>query len=130
MNPADKILVIQDSPLINAMLKSRLESADFLVETAETGEEGLTKVLAASYRLILLDYKLPGMDGNQVCRILKGKTETKDVPVVFLSGQDEKQLAALVKETGAQGYITLPFQGEALVRSVREFIAGHGQQIL
>ena len=76
----DKILIIQDSPSVNAMLKFRLESGGFSVETAETGEEGIEKTKAFQYQLILLDYNLPGMNGSQVCRILKNKITPKTFP--------------------------------------------------
>jgi DNA-binding response OmpR family regulator len=85
----EKILIIQDSPSANAMLKFRLESGGFSVETVETGEEGVEKTKASQYQLILLDYNLPGMNGSQVCRILKEKDNTRNTPVVFISSKDE-----------------------------------------
>jgi DNA-binding response OmpR family regulator len=83
----NRILIIQDSPSVNAMLKFRLESGGFSVETAETGEEGVEKTKACQYQLILLDYNLPGINGSQVCRILKEQDNTQNTPIVFMSAK-------------------------------------------
>src|SRR5512147_1599751 len=103
----EKILIIQDSPSANAMLKFRLESGGFSVETAETGEEGIEKTKMTPYQLILLDYNLPGMNGGEVCRILKEQDKTRNTPVIFMSAKDEEKLTQITKEAGANGYIGL-----------------------
>jgi two-component system, OmpR family, alkaline phosphatase synthesis response regulator PhoP len=118
----DKILIIQDSPSVNAMLKFRLESGGFSVETAETGEEGIEKTKAFQYQLILLDYNLPGMNGSQVCRILKKQDNTKNIPIVFMSAKDEEKLQQITKEAGADGYIGLPFEGKKLIDQITGFL--------
>jgi two-component system alkaline phosphatase synthesis response regulator PhoP len=118
----DKILIIQDSPSVNAMLKFRLESAGFSVETAETGEEGIEKTKAGQYQLILLDYNLPGMNGSQVCRILKKQDNTKNTPIVFMSAKDEEKLQEITKEAGAEGYLGLPFEGKKLIDQITGFL--------
>jgi len=118
----EKILIIQDSPSANAMLKFRLESGGFSVETVETGEEGIEKTKASQYQLILLDYNLPGMNGNQICRILKKEDNTKNTPVVFMSAKDEEKLSQITKEAGADGYIGLPFEGKTFIEKIRGFL--------
>jgi two-component system alkaline phosphatase synthesis response regulator PhoP len=118
----DKILIIQDSPSVNAMLKFRLESGGFSVETAETGEEGIEKTKAGQYQLILLDYNLPGMNGSQVCRILKKQDNTKNTPIVFMSAKDEEKLQQITKEAGADGYLGLPFEGKKLIDQITGFL--------
>jgi two-component system alkaline phosphatase synthesis response regulator PhoP len=118
----DKILIIQDSPSVNAMLKFRLESGGFSVETAETGEEGIEKTKAGQYQLILLDYNLPGMNGSQICRILKKQDNTKNTPIVFMSAKDEEKLQQITKETGADGYLGLPFEGKKLIEQITGFL--------
>jgi len=116
-----KILIIQDSPSANAMLKFRLESGGFSVETVETGEEGIEKTKANQYQLILLDYNLPGMNGSQICRILKEQDKTRSTPVVFMSAKDEEKLTQITKEAGADGYIGLPFEGKTFIEKIRGF---------
>ncbi|OGP64851.1 MAG: hypothetical protein A2170_09700 [Deltaproteobacteria bacterium RBG_13_53_10] len=117
-----RILIIQDSPSVNAMLKFRLESGGFSVETVETGEEGIEKTKQEKYQLILLDYNLPGMNGTQVCRILKQRDDTKNIPVVFMSAKDEESLSRITTEAGAQGYVGLPFEGKKFIDKISEFL--------
>lgn len=115
----DKILIIQDSPSINMLLKVRLESAGFFVETAESGEEGIKKAKDARYQVILLDYKLPGINGAEVCRILKKEKDTKDIPIMFMSAQGKDEICNIVKDTGAEGYIPLPIDGKELLEKIK-----------
>ena len=118
----EKILIIQDSPSANAMLKFRLESGGFSVETAETGEEGIEKTKGGPYHLILLDYNLPGMNGAQVCRKLKDEANTKGTPIVFMSAKDEEKLSQITKEAGADGYVGLPFEGKKFIEKIKGFL--------
>lgn len=121
----DRILIIQDSPSVNAMLKFRLESGGFSVETAETGEEGVEKTKACQYQLILLDYNLPGINGSQVCRILKEQDNTQNIPIVFMSAKDEDKLRQITKEAGADGYVGLPFEGKKFIEKITGFLKAH-----
>ena len=118
----DKILIIQDSPSVNAMLKFRLESGGFSVETVETGEEGIEKTKKLQYQLIFLDYNLPEMNGSQVCRILKEGAKTRNIPIVFMSAKDENKLSLITKEAGADGYLVLPIEGKKLIERTKEFL--------
>ena len=118
----ERILIVQDSPSVNAMLKFRLESGGFSVETTETGEEGIEKIKGSQYHLILLDYNLPGMNGAQVCKKLKSEDSTKNTPIVFMSAKDEEKLSQITKEAGADGYIGLPFEGKKFIEKIRGFL--------
>ena len=118
----EKILIIQDSPSANAMLKFRLESGGFSVETTETGEEGIEKTKVSQYQLILLDYNLPGMNGSQVCRILREQDKTRNTPIVFMSAKDEEKLTQITREAGADGFIGLPFEGKTFIEKIRGFL--------
>jgi two-component system, OmpR family, alkaline phosphatase synthesis response regulator PhoP len=118
----DRILIIQDSPSVNAMLKFRLESGGFSVETVETGEEGVEKTKVCQYQLILLDYNLPGINGSQVCRILREQDDTQNTPIVFMSAKDEDKLRQITKEVGADGYIGLPFEGKKFIEKIMGFL--------
>jgi two-component system alkaline phosphatase synthesis response regulator PhoP len=118
----DKILIIQDSPSVNAMLKFRLESGGFSVETVETGEEGVERTRTNPYQLILLDYNLPGMNGSQVCRALREQENTQNTPIIFMSAKDEDKLRQITKEAGADGYIGLPFEGKKFIENITGFL--------
>jgi DNA-binding response OmpR family regulator len=112
------ILIIQDSPSVNAMLRFRLERAGFAIDTAETGEEGIEKIKVSQYHLILLDYNLPGINGSQVCQVLKKREDTKDIPILFISAKDEDKLSQITSEAGADGYIGLPFEGKKFLEKI------------
>lgn len=116
------ILIIQDSPSANMMLKLRLESSGFSVDITETGEGGLEKAKKSKYKLVLLDIQLPGIDGLEVCKILKKEKETKDLPVVFISAKDEDELVRIVKEFGADGYIGIPFEGKKFIDNINKYM--------
>ena len=120
-----KILIIQDSPSVNAMLKFRLEKNGFSVETVETGEEGIEKTKSNPYQLILLDYNLPGMNGGQVCRVIKKEDRTRNIPIIFMSAKDEEKLNQITKEAGADGYIGLPFEGKTFIEKITGFLKTH-----
>ncbi|MGQ9509028.1 MAG: response regulator transcription factor [Thermodesulfobacteriota bacterium] len=115
-----QILIIQDSPSINAMLKFRLEAEGFFVKTVESGEEGIEEIRSHRYQLILLDYHLPGIQGDEVCEILK--KESPHIPIVFISAQDEEKLEDLTRKSGAEGYIGLPMEGNEMVRKIKGFL--------
>lgn len=121
----NQILIIQDSPSINAMLKFRLEAEGFFVRTVETGEEGIEECQRNLYQLILLDYQLPGMRGDEVCRILK--QENPNLPIVFISAQDEEKLSHLTRKAGGDGYIGLPLDGKEMVVRIKGFLKKWGK---
>jgi DNA-binding response OmpR family regulator len=118
----DSILIIQDSPSVNAMLKFRLERGGFAVDTAGTGEEGIEKTKTFQYHLILLDYNLPGINGSQVCEVLKKRDNTRNIPIVFISAKDEDKLSQITREAGADGYIGLPFEGKKFIEKITDLL--------
>ncbi len=118
----DKILIIQDSPSINKVLQARLAKEGLTSDAVETAEEGLEKARQGGYVLILLDISLPGMDGFQACKALKSDEHTKVIPVLFMSAKDEDQIRKCVTECGAQGYITMPFQGSDYINKIKMLI--------
>lgn len=125
---AEKILIIQDSPTINKVLKSRLASCEFYADVCETGEEGVEKAKVGNYELILLDCNLPGISGTEVCRILKKEEKCKNVPIVFMSAEDEDKLIELVKTEGGKCYISFAsgFDGKEFIDKVKNILGGKG----
>jgi twitching motility two-component system response regulator PilG len=117
---AKTILVIDDSPTVCKLVSLSLEQHGHRVLVASEMMEALAKLNETKLDLILLDIMLPGADGYQVCKIIKGYASTKSVPVVMLSGRDgffDKMRARLV---GAQGYITKPFVPNDLLKAVEK----------
>jgi two-component system alkaline phosphatase synthesis response regulator PhoP len=104
-----KILFIDDEPVVLTLMKNRLISRDFLVETATDGVMGLTKAKAWLPDLILLDIAMPGQDGYETCRSLKESRETESIPVVLFTAMQDAQLEVLAKSVGAAKVVRKPF---------------------
>ncbi len=119
MAAQDEILVIDDSPVVVKLLTDILAAEGFQVRSAETGELALRSVAAKPPGLILLDIKLPGMDGFEVCRRLKARKESREIPILFISGLDDLDVKVRGFGLGAVDFITKPFQREELLARVR-----------
>ena len=110
------ILAVDDEAHILELLSFNLEASGYRVVTAATGEDALTVCQQERPAMVLLDIMLPGMDGMEVCRRLKGAPTTADIPIIMLTAKGEEVDKILGLELGADDYITKPF-------SVRELIA-------
>ncbi|HKY63068.1 MAG TPA: response regulator [bacterium] len=118
MPDATKVLVIEDEADIQQLLSYHFQQANWRVEVCGSGSEGLKKAKEKRPDLILLDLMLPGMDGFEVCRILKNDPETKAIPVIMLTAKGEEIDKVVGFELGADDYITKPFSPrELLLRS-------------
>ncbi len=111
------ILIVDDNTIINDFLLEFLGKVGYQVRVANDGESALRSVQARIPELVLLDYKMPGMNGIEVCQRLKANPETKDIPVIFLSGLGETDLKVQALEAGAIDYIIKPIElSEVLVK--------------
>jgi DNA-binding response OmpR family regulator len=119
-----KILIIDDSELVLAMAKDALEEVGYEVFTATNGIEANSYIFSTSNRpdLIVLDIMMPLLDGNKKAKILKEKEFSRDIPIMFISSKDEAELAQLVRDAGADGYICKPFSSQGIVASVRKIL--------
>jgi DNA-binding response OmpR family regulator len=115
------ILIINDSPTVSAMIGYKLSSEGFSVDVVETGEEGVEKAKDGDYKLILLDFTLPGIDGAEVCRLIRGMENTRTTPIVFISAKEESELCEIVKNTGANGRFDVCFDGNKMTNMVKSF---------
>jgi CheY-like chemotaxis protein len=113
------ILVVDDTVDNRKLLARMLGEAGYHVRFAANGESALTSVQAGQPALILLDIRMPGMDGFEVCRRLKENALTRDIPVIFLSGLANKADKLKGFELGAVDYITKPFHNEEVLARVR-----------
>jgi two-component system, cell cycle response regulator DivK len=118
-----RILVIEDQEDNRQILRDLLTSADFEVIEAVDGEAGLAAAAAHKPDLILMDVQLPGIDGYEATRRLKGDAVLRDVPVIAvtahaLSGAEEEARAA-----GCDGYISKPISPRQLLAKVREYLS-------
>jgi len=118
MNPAS-ILVVEDDIDILELLRFNLEREQFRVSTATTGELGIDKAISEPPSLIVLDLALPGIQGLEVCRILKQRTETRHIPVLMLTAKGEESDVVVGLEFGADDYVVKPFKVRELVARIR-----------
>lgn len=114
-----KILVVDDEPFIVELVKFNLESAGYEVITASDGHEALKLIEKDHPDLIILDIMLPGIDGMEICRALRFKMQTKDIPVILLTAKTGEIDKVLGLEMGADDYITKPFSPRELVARVK-----------
>jgi len=117
-----KILVIDDEQDLCETVKAQLESNNFKVATAKDGPEGLNKVKEYKPDLIILDLMMPGMDGFEVCKRLKKDTKTALIPIIVLTALEQEDAAKKALSMGAEGYMVKPFEQEALLFTIREFL--------
>lgn len=114
-----KILIIDDSPAIHALLRARLKDEPVALFSANSGEEGLSMAAAQTPDLILLDVEMPAPDGFEVCRRLKLDSNLAQIPVIFLTGAASSEEKIRGLELGAVDYITKPFDPAELRARVR-----------
>ncbi len=105
---AGAVLVVEDDPHIAGVLTDLLEDEGYRVRLGVDGQ-ALAAALADPPRLVLLDVMMPGMDGIEVCRRLKGDPRTRDVPVVFVTAMPTDVLSTRLGDTPYEGVIRKPF---------------------
>ncbi|SEH32305.1 hybrid sensor histidine kinase/response regulator [Chryseobacterium culicis] len=116
------ILIVDDNQSNLYSLQKLLESKDFQVETANSGEEALGKALKNDYALIILDVQMPDMDGFEVAETLADYSKTKEVPIIFLSAVNtDKKFITQGYASGAKDYVTKPVDPEILLLKVKTF---------
>ncbi|MCD4840449.1 MAG: response regulator [Methanosarcinales archaeon] len=112
-----KILIVDDELDTLIPLKRALEAEDYLVVEASSGMEAIEKARSAHPDLILLDLMMPGMDGFEVCNVLKDDVLTSHIPIIMLTAKGEIDDKIEGIETGADDYVTKPFDlGELKAR--------------
>lgn len=104
-----KILVVDDVESNRMILEEIIKNMHYHPVLAESGEQALEMMKECSPQLVLTDISMPGMDGYELCRILKGKEETKNIPIVFISAFDDPKDMIQGFRLGGEDYITKPF---------------------
>ncbi|MCX7192043.1 MAG: response regulator [Proteobacteria bacterium] len=114
-----KILAVDDTPASLRLLTDILKTEGYEVRSAISGELALRAAAVNPPDLVLLDIRMPGMDGYEVCRCLKLLPETSDVPVIFVSAATETEEKLQGFELGAVDFVTKPYQRDELLARVR-----------
>ncbi len=116
------VLVVEDEAAIATMLRYNLEKSGFRVEEAGDGQEALTRIAEIQPDIVLLDWMLPQMSGIEVCRQIRRRPTTRELPVIMVTARTEDQDAVRGLNTGADDYITKPFNMEALIARIRALL--------
>ncbi|GAB3956292.1 response regulator [Spirosoma harenae] len=123
------ILIVDDRPENIIPLKKILELHRFSVDTAESGEEALKKILKTDYSVIVLDVQMPGMDGFEVANAISGFSKARDTSIIFLSAVNtEKKFITKGYTSGGIDYITKPADPDILVLKVKTLDRLYHQQ--
>ena len=102
------ILVFEDEDALATLLQYNLEKEGYKVSVASDGEEGLMQAEEETPDLVLLDWMLPKVSGIEVCRRLRGRPETRNVPIIMLTARGEESDRVRGLDTGADDYLTKP----------------------
>lgn len=116
---AKKILVVDDEADLVELITYNLKKEGFIVDSSLDGEKALSMVKVGNYDLLILDLMLPGLQGMDLCRIIRNDPEKSGLPVIMLTAKGEEFDRVLGLEMGADDYITKPFSIRELVARVR-----------
>lgn len=119
MDTPKHILVVDDEADLVELISYNLKKEGFSVDSALNGETALSKIKKGKYDLVVLDLMLPGIQGMELCRILKNDPKTETLPIIMLTAKGEEVDKILGLEMGADDYITKPFSPRELVARVK-----------
>ncbi|MDP2763454.1 MAG: phosphate regulon transcriptional regulator PhoB [Brevundimonas sp.] len=113
------ILVMEDEDALATLLSYNLEKEGYRVVVASDGEEGMLQIEERLPDLVLLDWMLPKLSGIEVCRRIRGKSETRNLPIIMLTARGEESDRIRGLDTGADDYLTKPFSMTELTARIR-----------
>ena len=117
-----KILVVDDEVDLVETIRFPLEAEGFNVLVAYNGEDALNQARTETPDLILLDIMLPKLDGYKVCRLLKFDERYRNIPIIMLTARAQEKDKIIGLETGADEYITKPFDMDELLEKVKAYL--------
>lgn len=115
----EKILIVDDEKDIVKMLEYNLKKENFRVFSAYNGEKALEAAKKENPDIIILDLMLPGIDGLEVCRILKNDLKTSSIPIIMLTAKSQETDKIAGLELGADDYVTKPFSPKELIARLK-----------
>ena len=118
-----KILIVDDEVDLVETVRFPLEMEGYRVLVSYNGEDALNQARKENPDLILLDLMLPKLDGYKVCRLLKFDNRYKHIPILMLTAKTQEKDKALGMETGANEYITKPFEMDYLMEKVKAYLS-------
>ena len=121
------VLIGEDEAPLLTLLRYNLEKQGFRVDEAADGQEALLRVAEARPDIMLLDWMLPSLSGIEVCRQLRRRTETRDLPIIMVTARTEDQDAVRALDIGADDYIAKPFAMEHVIARIRALLRRSGR---
>ncbi len=113
-----KVMVVDDAPVDNQNLQRIFSDAGWIVITASSGAEAVSKAKAELPDLIMMDVNMPGLDGFSATRQLMQDPNTKGIPVVFVTSKDQKADRVFAQMLGAKGFVTKPYTPDQILSQV------------
>jgi two-component system alkaline phosphatase synthesis response regulator PhoP len=117
-----KILIADDEPDMITILEFRLKKKGYEILIAANGAEALAKARAIVPDLVILDYRMPILNGLEVCQQLQTDPQTKNIPVLLLTASVQNSMKIDYTSLGIRQYIVKPFEPEILLAAVEEYI--------
>ncbi|MBW2368359.1 MAG: response regulator [Deltaproteobacteria bacterium] len=118
------ILIVDDEPNITMPLEFLLKQHGYRVSVATGGEEALEKIISDKPDLVLLDTMLPGIDGFEVCEVMRLNPKWKDIKIILLTAKGTDVNIATGPVLGADAYITKPFSNADIIENVKGLLEG------
>lgn len=122
-----RVLIVDDERDIVELISYNLRKEGFSVDAAYDGEDALARIQTVAYDLILLDLMLPGVQGVELCRMLRSDAATSHIPIVMITAKSEEVDKIIGLEMGADDYITKPFSPRELVARAKAVVRRSGK---
>ena len=123
---AHRILLVDDNTTNLQVLFEALSPEGYELLVAQSGEQALESAVEGKPDLLLLDVKMPGIDGFETFRRLRAAEETARIPIIFISAHANVDSMKEAEALGAEGYLTKPFQFDDVLKKVREVLDESG----
>lgn len=128
MNNPNQIIVIDDEADLIELVSYNLKKEGFSVDSAADGETALKKIKKCQYDLVILDLMLPGIQGMELCRILRSDSKTSGLPIIMLTAKGEEVDRIIGLEIGADDYMAKPFSPRELIARVKAVLRRSGEK--
>jgi two-component system phosphate regulon response regulator PhoB len=117
-----RVMIVEDEQALNLLLRYNLESEGFEVDIVDRGDEAETRIRENIPDLVILDWMLPGVSGIEICRRLRARPETKQLPILMLTARGEESERVRGLGTGADDYVIKPFSLPELLARVHALL--------
>lgn len=124
-----KILLVDDSPAILNIEKEFLKKFNLNIITASTGTEALRKITTEKPVLVFLDLMLPELNGDILCKYIKGKEELKDIAVIIVTAKDDPKQIQRCYQSGCDAYVVKPIKEDDIIEKTRIILSERGISI-